>query len=232
MAGLTTLLAILGVEAFFALVIVVLNPERWSPRFPEEPPPPRPITKTPTARRSPASSFGIVLVALGAILMMLAERPELRSRSGRTLSALGQGGTAAGVAILGSRVIAYARRRGGKPGQGAHDRPAEEEPDAQADGPVPLTIVLAVAPGSDLDRVREILTSSLDHEHVMPHPRPEVHLSDAAEARIELAVKVWVGDRDVREQVTSDLNFRIYKALRAARVELVPTRSDPDTLVS
>ena len=34
MAGLTTLLAILGVEAFFALVIVVLNPERWNPRFP------------------------------------------------------------------------------------------------------------------------------------------------------------------------------------------------------
>lgn len=226
MASLTTLL-VLSVAVFFALVILILDPERWNPHAA----PPRPRTRM-SMRRPAAASFGVGLVALGATLMMVAERPELRSRSGRTLSGLGQAGTGVGAAILGSRVIAYARRRGGRQGQGAHDEPADDEPDAHADGPLPVTIVLAVAPESDLALVRTLLTSSLDHEHVLAHPRPMVHLSHAAAARIEFTVKIWVGAHDVREQVTSDLNYRIYKALRAEQVELVPTRPEPDTPVS
>ncbi|MEZ4453746.1 MAG: hypothetical protein R3B09_30100 [Nannocystaceae bacterium] len=222
------LVILLGVVAFFALVIVALNPERWSPPEDGLPLVPRAVPRTSLARRPSASFVGVVFVSLGAILMMVAERPELRARAGRSISALGQGGTVVGAAILGTRALASARRRSGRSGQGVHERPAEDEPDVDVDGPAPVTIVLRVAPESDAARVQALLTASVRHQQVIQHPPPEVRLGDPEEDGIECTVKVWIGDAAAREQVTSDLNFRIYRALRAAAIELVPTRRSDD----
>jgi len=64
------------------------------------------------------SSFtGLCLFTFGALLLMTAERPELRSyqgetAAGRAISSIGSGSSAVGSAILGYHAVVYARRQG------------------------------------------------------------------------------------------------------------------------
>lgn len=84
------------------------------------------------SRRPSASYLGLIIISLGAVLLMVAERPEFRpqpgqgiSASGRTVAALGQGSTAVGAAILGYRAIAFARRQGRGGSPETHEQPAD-----------------------------------------------------------------------------------------------------------
>ena len=68
------------------------------------------------SKRPSASFFALVLLCLGSVLMMSAERPELRSRpeARAAVSSLGQGSAAVAAGILGTRAVLYARRQRGE----------------------------------------------------------------------------------------------------------------------
>lgn len=77
------------------------------------------MSKSPAARRPSASFLGLIFLTIGALLLMLGERPELRPREGgevsggaRAVAVLGQGSTAIGAALLTYRAAAWARRHG------------------------------------------------------------------------------------------------------------------------
>lgn len=100
--------------------------------------------RIPPSRRPSASFFGLIIISIGAVLLMVAERPEFRPQPGqdvtgpgRTVAALGQGSTAVGAAILGTRAVAFMRRHGRDGRSNAHERPVEGGPDAHGRAPGP-----------------------------------------------------------------------------------------------
>ena len=78
--------------------------------------------------RPSASFFALVLLCFGSVLMMIAERPDLRPHPAerQVTASLGQGSAAVGAGILGVRAALYARRQARERGE-ARPSPAEVE---------------------------------------------------------------------------------------------------------
>ncbi|MEZ4453329.1 MAG: mechanosensitive ion channel family protein [Nannocystaceae bacterium] len=89
--------------------------------------------------------------------------------------------------------------------------------------PVPIS----VAYGSDVDRVREVLMSTTHGvPHVAEDPKPLIFFNSFGASGLEFAVLIWIEDPALREIVVSDMNFRIYKALAAAKIEIPYSKHD------
>lgn len=89
--------------------------------------------------------------------------------------------------------------------------------------PVPIS----VAYGSDVDRVREVLMSTtIDVPHVAADPKPLIFFNAFGASGLEFSVMIWIEDPALREVVISDMNFRIYKALAAATIEIPYSKHD------
>src|SRR5690606_36129426 len=89
--------------------------------------------------------------------------------------------------------------------------------------PVPIS----VAYGSDVDRVREVLMSTtIDVPHVAADPKPLIFFNAFGASGLEFSVIIWIEDPALREVVVSDMNFRIYKALAAAKIEIPYSKHD------
>lgn len=81
----------------------------------------------------PLGFSGLLFFIIGVVLMLAAERPEFRARSGdgateqgRVVATLGQGTTAVGSALLGYRAVANLRRQARLPQPGADERPPRD----------------------------------------------------------------------------------------------------------
>ena len=90
-----------------------------------------------------------------------------------------------------------------------------------------IAAVVSVAYGTDLNRARAALLSTVtDHPDIADHPEAEIHFDTFGASGIDCAVRVWIHDPAMRDRVISDLNFRIYKALAAAEIEIPYTKHD------
>ncbi|MEZ4449208.1 MAG: mechanosensitive ion channel [Nannocystaceae bacterium] len=88
---------------------------------------------------------------------------------------------------------------------------------------------VAVALGSDLVRVRELLLgATVGHPDIADTPAPEVLFDALGGGGIECRVLVWVPDPTRRDPAISELNFRIYKALTRAGIEIPYGKHDLD----
>jgi small-conductance mechanosensitive channel len=90
-----------------------------------------------------------------------------------------------------------------------------------------VAIPVSVAYGSDVDRVREVLlTTPLGVTYVCEHPAPIVFFQSFGASGLEFEVLCWIEDPAYQENVISDVNFRIYKALARAGIEIPYSKHD------
>ena len=90
-----------------------------------------------------------------------------------------------------------------------------------------IAVPVAVAYGSDVDQVREVLLSTTaGAPHVVDEPAPTVFFNAFGDSGLEFAVMVWIEDPAMRDVAISSMNFRIYKALRAAGIEIPYSKHD------
>ncbi|MEZ4380000.1 MAG: mechanosensitive ion channel family protein [Nannocystaceae bacterium] len=90
-----------------------------------------------------------------------------------------------------------------------------------------VAIPVSVAYGSDVDRVREVLlTTPLGITYVCEHPAPIVIFQSFGASGLEFEVLCWIEDPAYQENVISDVNFRIYKALARAGIEIPYSKHD------
>ena len=169
-----------------------------------------------------AAYVGLVTFTFGAILWMVAERPEWRpspgeaaSTTGRVLANVGQGGTALGGSLLAYRALRFVRKH--------HVEAAEDTPrapvDRGADLPprVPLEFTVRLDP-ADQRVIETLLRDALTHRSVATTPAPEVR--QGADGRVH--VTAWLETDMLVREVRSDLHTQLYNALREAGVEARP----------
>jgi small-conductance mechanosensitive channel len=84
-----------------------------------------------------------------------------------------------------------------------------------------VTVQIGVAYGSDVDKVREILTACVaDLPHTVDHEAAVIRFAAMGESSLDYLVMVWVRHPVYRGRVIDELNTRIYKALAAAGIEI------------
>ena len=87
---------------------------------------------------------------------------------------------------------------------------------------VRFRILIGVAYGSDLEKVRNaLLEVARENSHVLPQPEPTVFLETFGESSINLELVVWSKEMSYRpRRFRSDLNFAIAQKLREAGIEI------------
>lgn len=86
---------------------------------------------------------------------------------------------------------------------------------------------VSIAYGSDVDRVREVLlATTVDAPNVCVEPAPMLFLRRFGDSGPEFSVMVWIEDPGLKDIVISEMNFRIYKALKAAKIEIPYSKHD------
>ncbi len=90
-----------------------------------------------------------------------------------------------------------------------------------------IAVPVSVAYGSDVERVRAVLLSTpVGAPHVVDDPTPTVYFNAFGASGLEFAVMVWIDDPAMKDVATSEMNFRIYKALQAAGIEIPYSKHD------
>jgi small-conductance mechanosensitive channel len=93
---------------------------------------------------------------------------------------------------------------------------------------VRFRIPIGVAYGSDVDKVRDALTAAArEHPSALSDPAPSVFLDKFGDSTIDFELVVWSMEMSYRpRRFKSDLNFLIYKHLRAAGIEIPNPQRD------
>ena len=82
-------------------------------------------------------------------------------------------------------------------------------------------ILVGVAYGSDIKRVKEILAKiASDHPHVLTSPEPYVHFNDFGSSSLDFLLRVWIDDIDVTLATLSELRFSINEAFQTEGIEI------------
>lgn len=90
-----------------------------------------------------------------------------------------------------------------------------------------VAIPISVAYGSDVDRVREVLLKTpVGVPSVCEVPNPLVFFQAFGASGLDFDVLCWVEDPALRENVISAINFKIYKALAQADIEIPYSKHD------
>ena len=90
-----------------------------------------------------------------------------------------------------------------------------------------ISVPVSVAYGSDVDRVREVLlTTPAGVRHVAADPPPIVFFQAFGASGLEFEVLMWIDDPALKEIVVSEINFKIYKALAEAKIEIPYSKHD------
>jgi small-conductance mechanosensitive channel len=95
---------------------------------------------------------------------------------------------------------------------------------SSADTTTQVTSEIRVSSTSDVEQVRRILCdSALTVRRVMSKPEPEVYLTSLGREGLSFTLGFFINDPDDGQlNVKSDVNFAVWRALKAAGVELAP----------
>jgi MscS family membrane protein len=81
--------------------------------------------------------------------------------------------------------------------------------------------------GSDIDKVREVLLGCPEGSpDVSPEPAPQVRIREFGGSGVRFELRVWIVDPERRGRVIDELHCRIYKAFRAAGIEIPYSKHD------
>ena len=86
-----------------------------------------------------------------------------------------------------------------------------------------------VAYGSDVDQVREILLqigNELPFVHHDDDLKPKVHFISMGDSSLDFLLRVWIDDPSKLYDVQDEANTRIYKAFKAANIEIPYNKQD------
>ena len=84
-----------------------------------------------------------------------------------------------------------------------------------------VAIVVGVAYGSDIDRVREVLHGAAESvEFVVSDPAPRVQFIEMGDSALLFRVQGWVNSPAMRGSCIDGMNTAIYKALGRANIEI------------
>jgi small-conductance mechanosensitive channel len=84
-----------------------------------------------------------------------------------------------------------------------------------------VAIVVGVAYGSDIDRVRQVLhDAAASVEFVVSDPAPRVQFIEMGDSALLFRVQGWVNQPVMRGSCIDGMNTAIYKALGQANIEI------------
>ena len=84
-----------------------------------------------------------------------------------------------------------------------------------------VAILVGVAYGSDVDRVREVLFEAAQSvEHVVRDPEPRVRFVEMGNSALIFRVQGWIDEPALRDEGIDGLNTAIYNALGRAGIEI------------
>jgi small-conductance mechanosensitive channel len=90
-----------------------------------------------------------------------------------------------------------------------------------------IKVAIGVAYGSDIDKVREILTDISDKEPgVCDDPPARVRLVAFGASSLDFELQCWVSNPELRGRVRDALNSEIYKSFMAKGIEIPYSKHD------
>ncbi len=90
-----------------------------------------------------------------------------------------------------------------------------------------VRVKVAVAYGSDLDQVREVLMGTTkDFEHICSEPAPRLRFRTFGDSGLHFELMAWIDEPVLRGRVLDKLNTRVYEALNEAGIEIPYSKQD------
>lgn len=90
-----------------------------------------------------------------------------------------------------------------------------------------VRVKYSVAYGSDLARVREVVTGAIkDTPNIMASPAATTRLRSLGESGLDFEALVWIENHRTRDDVIDVVTTRIYDALNAANIEIPYNKTD------
>jgi len=90
-----------------------------------------------------------------------------------------------------------------------------------------IRVKIAVAYGSDLAQVKEVLLSTVnDLEHICKEPAPRVRFRTFGGSGLEHELLAWIDEPVLRGRMLHRVNTRVYNALREAGIEIPFSKRD------
>ncbi len=91
-----------------------------------------------------------------------------------------------------------------------------------SDHKVRIPLKVQVGYGSDLEQVQKILiAAALSQPRVLAEPAPRGHVAAFGDSGVDFELRFWIGDpENGLMQVKSDINLAIWKAFKAAGIEI------------
>jgi small-conductance mechanosensitive channel len=89
------------------------------------------------------------------------------------------------------------------------------------DRKIRLRISVGVSYNSDLELVRKVLIESAEkNSTLLKRPSPQVILTEFADSSVNLSLLVWTQYPEQKLQITSDLNFNIFKRFKEEGIQI------------
>lgn len=90
-----------------------------------------------------------------------------------------------------------------------------------------IRVAVGVAYGSDIDLVREVLMKVAEASgNVCEDPEPRVRFRAFGGSSLDFELLCWVQDPELRGKVLDELNCAVYKAFKAAKIEIPYSKHD------
>ncbi len=90
-----------------------------------------------------------------------------------------------------------------------------------------VSILIRVAPGADVDKVRDtLMQSAAGVEDILPEPGPHVRFLNIGDSSLDFQLRVWTSNPRSKAQIRSDINYRIEKLFRQAGIAPAPPKFD------
>jgi small-conductance mechanosensitive channel len=90
-----------------------------------------------------------------------------------------------------------------------------------------LRVAVGVAYGSDIDQVREVLTTvAQESESVCSDPEPRVRFRTFGASSLDFELLCWVSDPELRGRVLDELNSAVYKRFIDEGIEIPYAKQD------
>jgi small-conductance mechanosensitive channel len=94
----------------------------------------------------------------------------------------------------------------------------------ESGGPHPgerLRVPVAVAYGSDVDHVRQVLLDvALSHKEISRQPAPQVRFREFADSSLSFELLAWIPEPELRGRMLDELNTLVYKAFIREKIRI------------
>jgi|TARA_Y100000034_G_scaffold100945_1_gene124861 small-conductance mechanosensitive channel len=92
---------------------------------------------------------------------------------------------------------------------------------SKSDPKIRVNVNVSISYESNIDKAKKVLIELAEkNKNVMKDPAPDIRVEKLGDSGIEICLRVWIPNSNMRKQVPSDLRYKILKEFAKNRIEI------------